>query len=297
MPDPMLDTASQRPPTGLNAAARRLIMQVVDWPAADMLSWLFMDRHAGIADYVETVGEVWGSGAATNCKRVVDDAMADPVLAITAAGHQREGAAEALLLAMPEPDFRLAIHESLTRAAFNDPGAHGASEARITRICKSRGAPWAYTLRGGFEYVGDEEIERTAVRPALSAVGDPRFSGGVKDEFDSARAELSVGTPKALSQSVHQSGCSVESAMKVVLDERGVGYAASDAAYALFEALVDATILPRSMEKIILGAATPRNKKGGHGAGAQPHAVASAEAETVFANAAVAITYLHSLLP
>jgi hypothetical protein len=51
------------------------------------------------------------------------------------------------------------------------------------------------------------------------------------------------------------------------------------------------------MESIVLGANGPRNKKGGHGAGATPHGVPVEEAEATLASAAVAIAYLHKLLP
>ena len=56
-------------------------------------------------------------------------------------------------------------------------------------------------------------------------------------------------------------------------------------------------IVPRYMEREVLGAATPRNKTAGHGAGAIPHEVATAEAEGVVAAAASSIAYLAKKLP
>ena len=66
-------------------------------------------------------------------------------------------------------------------------------EERITQICRSRRAPWSFTIEDGFVWTGDEEIEALAIIPALTALADARFAGGVKAEFESARQELSVG--------------------------------------------------------------------------------------------------------
>lgn len=156
--------------------------------------------------------------------------------------------------------------------------------------------------------VPSASVSATAVRsPSRKAHGAPRRARACvvaaprailrTGSVESARAELALGTPKALSQSVHQSGCAIESAMKVVLDERRIAYDAKDTAQRLFENLTQNGIVTRDMERLVLGAATPRNKKGGHGAGATPHQVRPADAEAVLASAAVAIAYLHKKLP
>jgi hypothetical protein len=88
---------------------------------------------------------------------------------------------------------------------------------RLTEICRSRGISWEVDVPAGFQWIGDEEVETHAIRPALSAIEDPRFAGGVKSEFNSARNELSLGTPTALKQALFESGSAVESAMKVLL--------------------------------------------------------------------------------
>src|SRR6202021_935995 len=100
----------------------------------------------------------------------------------------------------------------------------GAASDRITKICRSRGIPWEFDHLHGFRYTGDETGERELTQPALAAINRPEFSGGVRSEFESARQELGTGTPAALKQAVHEAGCSVESAMKVVLEAHGVAY-------------------------------------------------------------------------
>jgi hypothetical protein len=290
MANPMLDTASQRPPTGLDAGARKLILQVLDRPPAEVLALFFLDRFANIEDYFVAVERVWGVQAARSCRHAVADTQS-PVTIGRLAANAQNAAALALLLAMPEPDFRLAISMIFDRVR----GANVAG--RITDICKARGAPWKFDLVDGFVWIGDEEIESKAIVPALSAIADRRFAGGVRQEFESARGELALGTPAALSKCLQQSGCAVESAMKITLDEHGITYPATATAQPLFDHLETAGIVPRSMEKLVLAASTPRNKKGGHGAGAVAHVVAIEEAEAVFANSAVAIAYLHERLP
>ena len=134
------------------------------------------------------------------------------------------------------------------------------------------------------------------MRPALSAIEDPRLTGA-KDHFDSARSELAQGNPTALRQCVHESACAVEAAMKAVLSQRGVGYDAQrDTASPLFGHLVAADIVPDFMKFAVLSAATPRNKVAGHG-GEEPHDVPQDLAEAVLASSAAAIAYLQKTLP
>jgi hypothetical protein len=85
--------------------------------------------------------------------------------------------------------------------------------------------------------------------------------------------------------------------MRVLLAQRHVPSEEGDTAFTLFGRLVDATVVPRFMERVVLGAASPRNKRGGHGAGEMRHDVPQAMAEAVLASSAVAIVYLHKRLP
>jgi len=80
--------------------------------------------------------------------------------------------------------------------------------------------------------------------------------------------------------------------MRVLLDERGVAYGAEDTASRLFDHLAagDPPIVPRFMERVVLSPSTPRNRRGGHGAGAIAHDVPPEMAEAVVVSAAVAIS-------
>jgi hypothetical protein len=294
MANPMLDTASQRPATGMDKAARQLILNTLEGASNRSISSAFLqDRYADLEDYTVAVREVWGDAPADRMSNAVARAVNEQPTVVAFGDTQRaeERVANAVVLAMPEPDFRVAVFEvARGHTLASDP------VARITSICRKRGIPWEFTAGEGFRWIGDAEVEASAMRPALSAVEDPRFLG-VKSHFDSARSELALGTPTALRQSVHESACAVEGAMKVLLTQRKVAYDETDAAFKLFDDLASAGILPQFMQFSVLAAASPRNKRGGHGAGEVPHNAPQEMAEAVLASAAVSITYLHKLLP
>jgi hypothetical protein len=268
-------------------------------PRASLRRSRSLDAYAFLREVPTEIGrvDVWDKGVSRACQLAVVSAgrrATNPTLhGITgdSATRERGAKASALLLKMPDGDFRRAVFDAQRRNP--DPS----DQVRITRICQKRGIPWAYEPDQGFVWVGDEETETQAIRPALAAISAPRFAGGVKSHFNSAREELAFGTPLALSKCLHQAACAVESAMKITLDEHKETYDSGDTAQRLFKHLVDADIVPRYMERVVLGAMIPRNKKGGHGPGAIPHSVPLEAAEATFASASVAIAYLHKRLP
>lgn len=290
----VLDTATQRPATGMDKDARQLILNTLEGASERAIMYGFMtDRYANADDYTRGVREVWGDAPADRMSNAVARALNEQPTILGPADAQRaeEQAANAVLIHMPEPDFRGAVFEAVRQQRLATSPVE-----RITSICRRRGIPWEFTTSEGFRWIGDAEVEASAMRPALSAVDDPRL-GGVKNHFDAARSELALGTPTSLRQSVHESACAVEGSMKVLLAQRGVPYDEKDAAFKLFDHLVNAEIVPRFMEYCVLAAASPRNKRGGHGAGEAPHEVPQEIAEGVIAAAAVAISYLCKLLP
>lgn len=290
----MLDTASQRPATGMDPSARQLILGTLQGCSNEaVMHEFFQDRYADFEDYTSAVREVWGDASADRMYEAVRraDSERSIVVSMSRIRQHDEDVIGAMLQHMPEPDFRLAVSDAVrAHRLAADPSE------RITGVCKRRGIPWDFTTSGGFRWVGDAQVEAEAMRPALSAIEDPRLASA-KSHFDSARSELALGTPTALPQSVHQSGCAVESAMKAVLKHRDVAYEEKDAAFKLFDHLVSASLVPEHMKFCVLATTSPRNKAGGHGADEAPHNVPLEMAEAVLASAAVAIAYLHKLLP
>jgi len=290
----MLDTSTQRPATGMDKDARQLILHTLEGASERAVLYGFLtDRYANVEDYTRGVREVWGESPADRMSNAVARAINEQPTIIAFGDTQRaeERAANAVLLHMPEPDFRGAVSEAVRQQQLA-----ASPVERITNICRRRGIPWEFTAREGFRWVGDAEVEASAMRPALSATEDPRL-GGAKNHFDAARSALALGTPTSLRQSVHESACAVEGTMKVLLAQRGVSCDERDTAFKLFDHLVNAGIVPRFMEYCVLAAASPRNKRSGHGAGEAPHDVPQEIAEGVIAAAAVAISYLCKLLP
>jgi hypothetical protein len=292
--NPMLDTATQRPATGMDRDARQLILHTLEGaPERAVLNGFLTDRYANVDDYSRGVREVWGDAPADRMNSALTRAINEQSTIVAFGDTQRaeERAANAVLLYMPEPDFRGAVFEAVRQQRLA-----ASPVERITSICRRRGIPWEFTASEGFRWIGDAEVETSAMRPALSAVEDPRLLGA-RSHFDAARSELALGTPTSLRQSVHESACAVEGAMKVLLTQRGVPYDEKDAAFKLFDHLVNGEIVPRFMEYCVLAAASPRNKRGGHGAGEAPHDVPQEIAEAVIAASAVAVSYLCKLLP
>jgi hypothetical protein len=293
----MLDTAAQRPPTGLDDGARALVLRVLseasggDITPALVASAFFRDRFGGASDYLEAVEAVWGDERRFRLQQDISRASTDAQFSLEFPRRTtpEAAAAHAMLLRMPEPDFRTAVE------AMIDAGRLEVAE-RITAICRNRGAPWAVS-NDRFECVGDEEIERELIRPGLAAINRPEFSGGVKQEFEAARAELAKGAPGDLKQAIIEAGAAAESAMKVLLEAHRVAFNPRDTAKALFDSLEAAGIVPRHMENLVLVAMVPRNRMGGHGAGAVAHQVAAVEGEAVVAGVAGAIAYLATRLP
>jgi hypothetical protein len=197
-----------------------------------------------------------------------------------------------LLMLMPEPDFRFAVEKTLRYIGALEAGA-----ARLTEICRARGVAWRVDAREGFVWIGEEIVEREILAPALSILNDRRFAAGVRVEFEQARVELKAGTPQAYKQGLTEASCAVESAMKVVLMERGIGHDARDAAQKLWEGLRDNGLVAPDTEALLLAVPRARNKRGGHGAGLVAHAVGRAEAEAFVAAAATSIVFLGKLLP
>jgi HEPN domain-containing protein len=277
----------------MDRGARQLILGTLGGVARRDIVRVFLgDQYADFDDYTSAVREVWGDASADRMHEAVRQANATRVWTSIELAQQEDMAEEAKLLYMPEPDFRLAV--LLTVHVY---GLAADPSARITAICKRRGIPWEFTASEGFGWVGDTDVETLAMRPALSAIADLRLAGATRTEFEQARVQLAIGTPAALKLSVIEAGSAVESAMKVLLTERGVTYPSTDPASKLFGRLKDAGIVELPMERIILGASMVRNKKAGHGAGEVPHDVPQETAEAVLASAAVSIAYLHKLLP
>jgi hypothetical protein len=193
---------------------------------------------------------------------------------------------------MPEPDFRLTLELSLRNMGYLADAAQ-----LITEICRNRGVPWRLDPDEGFEWTGDETIEREVLSPALTILNDPRLAAGAGKEFAQARAELKLGTPEARKQVLLEVASAVESTMKVLLQQHRITYEPRATAQRLFDTLRANAVIAADTERMVLACATPRNQRAGHGAGAVAHDVQPYEAEAFLAAAATTIAFLGKRLP
>jgi hypothetical protein len=208
-PHPHVDTAAQRPATGLDSGARVLILRVVEEilfrqqanvpPQTVVIRWFFENRYGSYQDHMSAVESVWAGVERFRLEQAVAEAQVNAEfpagLTIPSRSAGQEAGQLALLLSMPEPDFRLAVEIALRKL---DQLANVAE--RITTICRNRGIPWRLHPHDGFEWVGDQTIEREVMAPALTILNDVRLASGAGKEFAQARAELKLGTPDARKQ-------------------------------------------------------------------------------------------------
>lgn len=306
-PPPLATTATRRAPTGLDQGARRAILNALPGAEINYLglvkSFLADQAYADAEDYLGAVTEVWGAEAATRMTasaQTYASRYTDQTRLNWEAAEEEAALAYGplgFLLAMPETDFLSSVEAAIARLSSPYDRA-GRIALVINAICQRRGVP--YQLRGlpsRFIWTGDAEIERTALTPARAALDDPRFRDGPKTDFDQAQVELRTGTPAARKQAVTEACSAVESAMKVVLDERGIARPSKATAQPLFELLRDNGVVAKETQELVLAASRFGNNRARHGPGKVAHFVTEAEAEAAVAAAAVAITFLARQLP
>jgi hypothetical protein len=299
-------THALRGPTGLDIGARKAMLRTIHAAGVSAAQLVFSLIHHGaygdVEEFIETVEQKHGALAVAEIEaaRVAALRIDESRLDWETAKREAEQAAApvGLLRGMPEGDFLDAI-EIGVRIAKDPYDRAGRLAASINRTCERRGIHYRLTstLPSTFEWVGDSVMEAEAIVPALSALDDPRLSGGPKDEFEAAREELRKATPGSRKQAVAEACNAVESTMKVLCDEHGVPRPMPAVAGKLFDALLAAGIVAENMKSIVMGPAHFGNPHGRHGAGPMPHNVSVVEAEQVVGAAAVAVVYLAKLLP
>lgn len=209
-------------------------------------------------------------------------------------------AAGPAMCALPTPLFLDAVEVAF---AVSRSKTHYVNTADTSDINKARHQIDAlFALHGvqfGFEgdrvvWRGDADTLELTVRPALAAVSDSRLASA-RSEFEGALAELRRGTDKELRDACVEAGRAVESAMKVVLRERGGTFSPSDSAEALWNALRTEGLVDKETKNALLAAPQLRNPPA-HGSGTDGAAVVRHYAETAVRASATALIYLSTLL-
>ena len=131
------------------------------------------EEFASVNDYLGALTAVQGNDDATRrISDAIDEAFAQAgtVMSFAEQTNAEEFVAETFLVQLPEADFR--------RAMFKATANMSPSPAsKSSRICQNRLIEWEFIPDYGFRWIGDEEVAARAVRPALTAIEDPRFAG------------------------------------------------------------------------------------------------------------------------
>jgi hypothetical protein len=90
-------------------------------------------------------------------------------------------------------------------------------------------------------------------------LADPRLAG-CAPEYHAALNHMRGGTAKDQEVVIDESGKAVESALNVLLGERGVTLTGKETAFPLFKLLVDNGICPQEADNAVLGVARIRKQ-------------------------------------
>jgi len=166
----------------------------------------------------------------------------------------------------------------------------------INRLFSKHGIYYQFDYAGHAAWHGDPGAYTAVLQPAMTVLVDLRLLG-CESEFSAAIHHLRSGTMKDREDAIEEAGKSVESAMKVVLLERGVTLAGKETAQPLVEKLVQQGIAIPQADRALLSAARIRNEFGGHGTGAKIRNIPQGVPELAVHVAASTIIYLAGLLP
>lgn len=277
-----------------------------DVDSADVRRRFFQRRGYGNVDHVASdVADRWGEDAGVALYERLNE---DPDVDQWNHGRRRQAVATTVVyLYMPEPLYLDYLEEAVGKYAddrmYVEPEYAGYAEdpyvapvRYLNDLFASRRIDYRFNADGRAEWHGDEGAYVEVVRPALDALDDARLAG-CRQEFEASRGHLRVGTPKDREDAIEEAGKAVESAMKVLLDARGIARPARETAEPLWIALRDGGVVPTPTREAILAPSRLRNEYGGHGQGGEIRAIPDGVPELAVRSAAAAIGYLASRLP
>jgi hypothetical protein len=156
---------------------------------------------------------------------------------------------------------------------------------------------YRFDERGRAEWHGDEGAYHEVLRPALDVLDDPRL-GTSRREFGDALDAVRRGDRVGVKNAIRDASNAVESAMKALLDARGVPRPERETADPLWDALRRGGVVAEKTKEEICGPSHLRNSYGGHGADpARDEPVPDGVASLAVMTAAAAIVYLAGRLP
>lgn len=277
--------------------------------------FLKREGYGGFGDYIARVRSLYGEDEADRVKdRMAELAQRDqatlgrpdPGDPLDRAKRQRvmtENLSRYALIAGPDAEFLKGVDYAmdLINDIFAEAGSmapmYAGEEVRgyIGELFKKRAIPYQYE-DCKLVWAGDRGTHQIVVDPALQALADARLTGA-RSEFEAALGHLLAGTQKDREDAIDEAAKSVESALKVLVAEKGLTVAANATVRPLFDALKDDGVLPAFTDNLVQAAARIRNNMGGHGAGAQPRQIDLDIATAAVNAAAAALVLLAGRLP
>jgi hypothetical protein len=264
-------------------------------------------QRVGYGDFEDVVDDVrhrWGDEEAAQLIRDLED---DRTVARWEIGSnaRRDAATKAVFHHTPEALYLDYLEEAIVEYArvaadvaeeylqdlVEDPVL--TPVRYLNQLFAGRHIDYHFSQDGRAEWHGDEGAYREVIRPALDALDDQRIVG-CRHEFEAA---LRAGTPKDHEDAIEEAGKAVESAMKVLIDERGVERPERQTAEQLWQALRDGGIVETPTHDAILSTSRLRNEWGAHGQGGEVRKIPAGLPEHAVRAAAGAIAYLAELLP
>jgi hypothetical protein len=246
--------------------------------------WAHLMRHEGWVSLPDAVDEIevrWGRTAANKLRAGGRDARGIDEIA------------EAFMRKIPASLYLDAIHYAIDGGVTVWP-QHDVV-GFVNDLFERKGIHYRLAWDGEPQWHGDAGAYEHSLRPALDVLADPRLAGCAA-EFGDAVAGMLAGSDQSRSRGMGQAAMAVESAMKVLLDERQLERPHPQTAHKLWEALYMNDVVPKKAECTVLAASRWGNDHR-HGVGADARSAPASEAAACVMGAAAAIVYLAAVLP
>lgn len=245
---------------------------------------------------MESTGEPAAAETSSRLKTARDQVWARAASGIP--GSLEELDAQAVLIAVPDSAFASAVMHGLdVHASYAADYGSGSFEpsARlrhdIDRVLARNGIPYGFDGDGRLAPTGSRTMAEATIVPAYDALEDARLSAARTHVIEAVQRLREADEAEA----VDEARMAVEAGMLALLDAHSVARPAKHQPQDLFNALVDAGILTRDCEELILAAPRFRGRTQAGHAGKPP--VIMSEAEAAVGAGASALVFIAGKLP
>jgi hypothetical protein len=242
-----------------------------------------------LPEAMDVTGQAAAADIAERIQRLKAQLPAEDSVALALSMPDEEVVAKIVLLAVPDAVFAIAVdHGIAVLASYSFDYGMSTEPAqrlqhRIEQMLAINGIPFSFGSDGRLSPSGSRVAAELSLAPAYDVLDDARFSDSRRHLSEAIQR---LGEPDE-AEAVDEARMAVEAGMLAVIDSQGVARPARRQPQELFNALVNAGVLSRDVEELVL--ATPRFRgrtEAGHAGGAP---VTRDEAEAAVAGAAAAL--------